>query len=780
MKRLVFSSKLLFAVFFLFMDVFISGCKPEPIVPNDPIKISVIKTDILPGDVVEVQVNKKVFIKEVEVLLNSTKLKGYLKGDSAYVFLVPVLNPGTYTLSIPQTKSSNTVNLTVVNYDPITNPQAILDEFVKKRNQSIDSLTKYVSSNSPFKPSSATLTQISQLKEEWDLQIAKLTTSEKELLSYVMFRSMPVPTDYKLDTLPAKYYARLVNVQGDAADKLIASAKLYTTNVITCVGSIPVVLGAGVVFIAMPSPLTGSIFLAVYTTHLILKEVAAMQGQEVGRMKGIVEGITDASTQRIQAETFSNNTEKTISMSVGYRNLVQADESINVDVSSAFSSDRNLASGSKEVEKIFNSLTSLMTKLKGVYSPYQPLIGNMPVGMISLPVSGADIIIKRVSDNRILFSTTLSGNDRKIKIFSNSTIDINFDLTLAYVRKLDGKEITKVIPCVFKATPLLLTKVSGDEQSAPPTFSLVNPLTVEVKTADGKPVSGMTVLWKIISGGGQLLLSSTTTDGNGRSTNGWQIGASGAQAVSAEVKNSDGNQIVNSPVLFTATIKEPASLTLISGNGQSGSPNTTLSNPITVEVRDANGAVIKGMNVRWSVLSGGGQVSTSSTVTDINGRASNTWKLGISGNQQLSAAVIKSDGTDVTGSPLVVSANITNVQVVSHAQLPFECISTLNSNPDCKTGCPSGSYTVSSAVMQITFNSVPNLDAAVYQTTSWGSGSVTTIFPLANMIKINETTYSWKQAVCWGGPTGDLKSTVYYQEVNGVKSNSVTITLSRN
>jgi uncharacterized protein (TIGR02145 family) len=660
LKCFSLSSRLLLTVLFFATDILISGCnKPEPSVQEEATTLTVINTDILPGDVVEVKVNKKVSVKEVEVLLDSTKLRGYIKGDSAYVFLVPVLNPGTYSLSIPQTKSTNTVTLTVVKYDPITNPQVVLDEYVKKRNQSIDSLTKYESSNSPFKPSAATLTLLSQLKEEWDLQLAKLTTSEKELLSYVMARNMTVPTDYKFDTLPAKYYARLANVQGDAGDLLMAKAKVYTTTVISCVATIPGVLATGAGFIYMPSPITGSIFLAVWTTHLILKEMAAFRGQEVARMKGIVEAITDVTTQRIQAETFTNNTEKIVKMSVGYRNLVQADAGINADFSSAFSSDKNFADGSKQVQDIFNRLTSLMTKLKGAYSAYQPLIGNTPVASMSLPVSGADIIVKGVSDNRISFSTTLSGNDRKIKISSNSAVDINFNLTLAYVRKLDGKEITKVIPCVFKAPQLIMTKVSGDEQSAPPTFSLVAPLKVEVKTADGRAVTGITVLWKIISGGGQLLLSSTTTDGTGGSTNGWQVGASGMQVVSAEVKYSDGTQITNSPVSFTATIIEPHKLTYISGDGQSGSPNTILSNPIIVEVRDVNGAAIKGMNVRWSVLSGGGQLGASYSLSDINGKASNTWKLGTSGTQQLTVSVIKSDGTHVIGSPIVVSAYVT-------------------------------------------------------------------------------------------------------------------------
>lgn len=627
---------------------------------EEEIKLSLVNNSALPGDVIEIKLSTKASLKEVDITLNTTPLKAYIKGDSSYVFVVPVIPAGSATLAIPSFKNSNRVELTIGNYTYITDPQIVLNEYLKKRDQSIDSLIKYVSTGSQLKPSQTTLNLISQLKEEWNLQLAKLTASEKELLAYVMARNMPVPTDYTMDTLPANYYARVLSPQTDVGDRLVTTAKVFTTLVVSCVATVPGVISTGIGFLYMPIPVTAAIFLAVWTTHLILKEAAALKGQEVARMKGIVESITDVTAQRTMAVEFTNNTEKVVEMSVGYRNLVQADASLNVAFSSAFEKEQTFTNRTKEIENIFSSITNLLTKLKGSYLAHQTSIGSIPVASLVLPVAGADITIKSVSDSRITFSSSLVADKRKIKVSSTSDVDINFDLTLAYLRKLDGKEILKVVPCVFKANQMGLAIISGNNQTAPATFSLGNPLTVEVKSSDGKTISGIKILWKVVTGGGKILLNETTTDANGRSTNGWQLGASGMQTVSAEARKSDGSHLANSPVVFSATINEPATVTAVSGNNQTGSANTSLANPLTVVVKDANGTAMNGINVSWTVTAGGGQLTSSNTATNTNGIATNTWKLGASGNQTATATVKKSDGSNVTGSPVTFTASFCN------------------------------------------------------------------------------------------------------------------------
>jgi len=73
----------------------------------------------------------------------------------------------------------------------------------------------------------------------------------------------------------------------------------------------------------------------------------------------------------------------------------------------------------------------------------------------------------------------------------------------------------------------------------------------------------------------------------------------------------------------------PAALNLVSGDGQTGVFGQALPSPLVVKVVDASGAGVQGVPVTWSVASGGGSVSPSSSTTDAQGLASTTWTLGL-------------------------------------------------------------------------------------------------------------------------------------------------------
>lgn len=71
-----------------------------------------------------------------------------------------------------------------------------------------------------------------------------------------------------------------------------------------------------------------------------------------------------------------------------------------------------------------------------------------------------------------------------------------------------------------------------------------------------------------------------------------------------------------------------ATLVSVSGDGQMGTAGTALSSPLVVRALDGDGQPIAGATVSWSVTSGGGSVSSSSTTTGSDGTASVTWTLG--------------------------------------------------------------------------------------------------------------------------------------------------------
>jgi hypothetical protein len=517
--------------------------------------LSLNVTEATPGDAIEIKVNKNNLAGEVTVAFGSTTQKAYVKGDSAYVFIVPVIAPGAVTVSIPSIAGSNTMSLKIASYTPVSDPQAIINDFIEKRNKSIDSIVNPPSVNG-FQPSPATLTLLNQLKEEMDLQLSKLSATDKELLSYVMQKNKPDPSAFTQDLLAPSYYAKLSGLQGDVGDKLVAIAKSYVTVQGVCLSTIPIMFASGVALLVAPNPFAAAVFIGAFTTFVISRENAIRHAQEVGRLKGVAEAITDGDAQKLMAVDFSNNQEKTLSMSVSFRNLASTDAGINADVATAFTSEQSFVNKDKEIETLYGKIKtgSWFSKLSAAYTAYVSVIGKVPQATTTLPVDGNNIVVKGVSDNRINYTTSLSGTSRKVKITSTDKDEISFNLKLAYVRTLDGKEITKDIACLYKPVqPASLTAVSGNGQIGTANVALSNPLIVLVKDENGQPMQNVTVKWTITSGGGQIGASSVTNS-NGQASTSWTLGAGGTQSVTATVTKSDGTQVTGSPLTFTAAI----------------------------------------------------------------------------------------------------------------------------------------------------------------------------------------------------------------------------------
>jgi uncharacterized protein (TIGR03437 family) len=73
---------------------------------------------------------------------------------------------------------------------------------------------------------------------------------------------------------------------------------------------------------------------------------------------------------------------------------------------------------------------------------------------------------------------------------------------------------------------------------------------------------------------------------------------------------------------------DPARLIITNGNNQSGAPNTTLPAQLTVLLDDGGGNPSPGATIRWEVIQGSALVANSTTITDPQGRAFNTLRLG--------------------------------------------------------------------------------------------------------------------------------------------------------
>src|SRR5205809_1043257 len=132
----------------------------------------------------------------------------------------------------------------------------------------------------------------------------------------------------------------------------------------------------------------------------------------------------------------------------------------------------------------------------------------------------------------------------------------------------------------------------------------------------------------------------------------------------------------------------PLSLSVVSGNNQTGPPGTELPAPIVALVEDSRGHAVKGQIVNFVVVSGGGSVFAGAAITGGDGIVQERWTLGFSGPQQVEArAVDNATGAKLTFA--IFTATLTDVQppVVSNvatspanptAGTPFDITATVS------------------------------------------------------------------------------------------------------
>ncbi|HEV8151055.1 MAG TPA: Ig-like domain-containing protein [Gemmatimonadales bacterium] len=110
-----------------------------------------------------------------------------------------------------------------------------------------------------------------------------------------------------------------------------------------------------------------------------------------------------------------------------------------------------------------------------------------------------------------------------------------------------------------------------------------------------------------------------------------------------------------------------ASLTIVSGTGQTGPIGLTLSQPLTVRATDQNGQPAPGLVVHWQVTAGGGVVTPSESTTDENGEASATLRLGTSIGVNTVSATLSASAPGVEFTATATGAQATKLLVAAGA-----------------------------------------------------------------------------------------------------------------
>ncbi|MBB4636985.1 Ig-like domain-containing protein [Longimicrobium terrae] len=186
-------------------------------------------------------------------------------------------------------------------------------------------------------------------------------------------------------------------------------------------------------------------------------------------------------------------------------------------------------------------------------------------------------------------------------------------------------------------TDIKLVRVAGDAQTGTAGALLGQPLVVKVMSGRTGAMAGVKVRWTV-EGGGRIASDSAFSAADGTVKARWTLGtAGGSQSVSASAEGV-------LPIAFVATAipttGEPVTLVRVSGDGQGARVGMQLAAQLVVRATNGGGTPLSGVQVTWSVRTGGGSISPATITTDGTGQAYARWTMGPASGPATAAATV--------------------------------------------------------------------------------------------------------------------------------------------
>ena len=191
-----------------------------------------------------------------------------------------------------------------------------------------------------------------------------------------------------------------------------------------------------------------------------------------------------------------------------------------------------------------------------------------------------------------------------------------------------SQSTTNTGPVPPESDPTVFFRILGDNQSGVVGEPLAKPFVVGIRDRGGDPLEGIAITFRVLTGGGSLSATAVSTDANGRAESTLTLGSEpGTNTVEVTAGATERVLIFKADATLPPV---PATVSIISGNNQTGVTGEALANPFVVEVRDQNSDLMEGVTVTFAVSAGGGSLSDTSVKTDANGLAQSTLTLGSS------------------------------------------------------------------------------------------------------------------------------------------------------
>jgi adhesin/invasin len=267
------------------------------------------------------------------------------------------------------------------------------------------------------------------------------------------------------------------------------------------------------------------------------------------------------------------------------------------------------------------------------------------------PVVGASVTFAVASGGGSVTGATVQTNGSGIATVGSWTLGTTAGINTLTATSASGSATFTATGTAAAASTVAIN--TGNAQTSTAGSPVAIPPSVIVKDQFGNPVSGASVTFAVVSGGGSVTGSPATTNAAGIATVGsWILGpTAGANSLTA----TSGNL---TPVTFTATGTAGAgSVAVNGGNNQTATVNTTVAVDPSVIIKDVNGNPIAGSSVTFAVASGGGSVTGATTATNAGGIATvGAWKLGTSAGTNTLTATSSAGSTTFTATGVAGAA----------------------------------------------------------------------------------------------------------------------------
>lgn len=183
-------------------------------------------------------------------------------------------------------------------------------------------------------------------------------------------------------------------------------------------------------------------------------------------------------------------------------------------------------------------------------------------------------------------------------------------------------DLSTTVPVTVDQELASVAVEAGDGQSGVVGSPLAEAVAVSVADARENPIEGEEISLRVTAGGGSVEPADPRTDAEGRASAVWTLGPDASVEHRLAVEAGE----VDTAFTATAEAASPATIRVLSGDGQEGLAREELGDPLRIGVEDRFGNPIPLAPLVWSVEAGGGSLSGSDA--DESGAATATWTLG--------------------------------------------------------------------------------------------------------------------------------------------------------